>query len=274
MKIQVVRNKRLFDQVCLGIVLCLELTGMCQPLEIAAVSPRKVARVKTGIFEYRDTDHGKNVGRSKISIRQLPNTGNLRFTNKADFSDGFSGFQSQRWEAVTAPNFQPILARLSFFRGNELVPIFELGYEPGKVIGFLMSRRDTSAQGIKQAVEMPVPDDIVDQRIDWAAILASNLEAGGHIEFNVFDPITGVSHVTAVVGPFQRIQVPAGTFSSYQVEYQIEKQNRTEHYRLFVSAKCPRIMLREDFPNGVVSELVRNSEAAMRPSSCRSARDN
>jgi hypothetical protein len=36
----------------------------------------------------------------------------------------------------------------------------------------------------------------------------------------------------------------------------MEKPNRAEHYRLFVTKKLPHMMLREDFPNGVVSELV------------------
>jgi hypothetical protein len=213
----------------------------------------------TGIFEYRDTDHGKQVGSAMIAIQRLAGSGNLRFIAKADFAEDFSGFHSQRWEAVTSPEFRPMLAKLAFLRGDEVVPVFELRYESGKATGFVVSHRD-STQGIRQTVNAPVPYGIVDQRIDWAAILASDLETGEHIEFNVFDPGTGVSRVTAEVRPSAELRGPAGTFSAYRVDYQMEKRNGTEHFRLFVTKRLPHVMLREDFPNGVVSELVHISD--------------
>jgi hypothetical protein len=52
------------------------------------------------------------------------------------------------------------------------------------------------------------------------------------------------------------LRVPAGTFSAFRVDYKIEKPNRTERYRLFVTKELPHMMLREDFQNGVISELV------------------
>ena len=80
-----------------------------------------------------------------------------------------------------------------------------------------MSRK-ASTEGIKQTVDALVPGGIVDQRIDWAAILASDLETGEHIEFNVFDPSNGVSRVTAEVRPSEELRVPAGTFSAFRVD--------------------------------------------------------
>ncbi len=246
--------------LCIGLAFSLGASGAGKPLANAADWPRNVARVKRGIFEYRDSNHGKNVGNSTITIQRLAGSGNLKFINRADFSESFSGFQSQRWEAVTSPEFRPILAKLAFLRGDEVVPVFELSYEFGKVTGFVLIRK-ASTQGIKQTVDALVPAGIVDQRIDWAAILASDLETAEHIEFNVFDPSSGVSRVTAGVGPPEELRVPAGTFSAFRVDYRMEKPNRTEHYRLFVTKKLPHMMLREDFPNGVVSELVRMPES-------------
>ncbi|UWZ86917.1 DUF3108 domain-containing protein [Occallatibacter riparius] len=259
---QSTRNNAHRMVACVRLVLWIGISGAVMPATNAADLNRDIARVKTGVFEYRDSDCGKNVGNSKITIQRLSGSGNLRFMNEANFSDGFSGFESQRWEAVTSPGFQPILARLAFVRDEEPFPIFDLSYEYGEVKGFLMRREDASAQRAKQAIDEAVPPGIVDQRIDWGAILASALEPGERIQFDVFDPVTGVGHVTAEVGSAQLIRVAAGTFRCYPVDYQIKKLNRTEHYRLFVSMRLPHIMVREDFPNGVVSELVRILAAA------------
>jgi hypothetical protein len=240
--------------------------GLALPMELgsqSAASARNVRRVKTGVFAYRDSDHGKQVGSGTITIRRLAGSGNLSFAVKADFAEDFSGFHSQRWEALTSPDFRPVSANLAFLRGDEVVPVFELRYELGKVTGFLVKRKD-SAQGTRQAVDATVPADIVDQRIDWAAILASDLVAGGHIAFSVFDPGTGVSHVTAEVSPAEELRVPAGTFTALRVDYHMAKRTGTEHFRLFVTKTLPHIMLREDFPNGVVSELVRISNPSPR----------
>lgn len=226
---------------------------------IAASSPRKVTRVKTGFFEYRDSDHSKQVGSSTITIQRIVGSGNLKLVDKAEFGEGFSGFHSQRWEVVTSAEFRPILARLAFLRGDEVSPVFELKYQSGKATGFV----EDSTEGSKQTVDAPVPSGVVDQRIDWAAILASDLKTGEQIEFSVFDPVTGISSVTAEVGPSEELRVPAGTFSAFRVDYHMQKPRGTEHYRLFVSTKLPRLMLREDFPNGVVSELVMISEKAL-----------
>ena len=254
------RNRTRWISVCIGLAFSLAVADAGKPLANAADWPRNVVRVKTGIFEYRDSNRGKKVGSSTITIQRLAGSGNLSFINTAEFSDGSSGFQSQRWEAVTSPEFRPILAKLAFLRGDEVVPVFEISYGFGRATGFVVSRK-ASTQPIKQTIDAAVPDDIVDQRIDWAAILASDLETGEHIEFNVFDPGSGISRVTAEVGPSEELQVPAGTFSAFRVDYQMEKPKGAERYRLFVSRNLPHMMLREDFPNGVVSELIRVRES-------------
>ena len=254
------RNKTSWTAACIGLAFSLGVADAGKPRANATDWPRNVVRVKTGIFEYRDSNRGKKVGSSTITIQRLAGSGNLSFINKAEFSDGSSGFQSQRWEAVATPEFRPILAKLAFLHGDEVVPVFEVRYGFGRATGFLVSRK-SSPQRIKQTIDALVPEDIVDQRIDWAAILASDLETGGNIEFNVFDPSSGVSRVTAEVGPSEELRVPAGTFSAVRVDYQIEKLGRTERYRLFVARNLPHMMLREDFSNGVVAELVRVRES-------------
>jgi hypothetical protein len=129
---QTMRNRACWTCLCVGLAFSLGLTGARKSLANIAGSPRNIARVKTGIFEYRDSDHGKQVGSSTMTIQRLAGSGNLRFIDKADFAEGFSGFHSQRWEAVTSPEFRPILAKLGFLRGDEVVPVFELRYDSGK----------------------------------------------------------------------------------------------------------------------------------------------
>jgi len=255
-KFQIMRSRTRWISVGIGLAFSLGVADAGKPFVNAADWPRNIVRVKTGIFEYRDSNRGKKVGSSTITIQRLAGSGNLSFINRAEFSQGSSGFQSQRWEAVTSPEFRPILAKLAFLHGDEVVPVFELSYGFGRATGFVVSR-NASTQGIKQTIDAVVPGDIVDQRIDWAAILASDLETGGHIEFNVFDPVNGVSRVTAEVGPSEQLHVPAGSFSALRVDYQMDKPKGVERYRLFVTRDLPHLMLREDFPNGVVSELVR-----------------
>ena len=96
-------------------------------------------------------------------------------------------------------------------------------------------------------------------------MLATNLETGQQFEFNVYDPGTVVSLVEGQVRDLEQIKVPAGTFRAYRIVYQIEKSGRTEHYQLFASRESPHVMIREEFPNGVISELVQVSKSARRP---------
>lgn len=219
-----------------------------------AFSP-EIARVKTGIFKYRDLKDGRQIGSDSASIRRLDASGNLEITAQARFVNDSSGFNSQRWEAVTSPGFQPISAGFSLVSKNETVPVFALRYAANQVTGFAMKRTEEGTR-VKRKVEAYVPDDIVDQRIDWVAILCSSLVAGSSFEFQVFDPETGVSHVIAHVEPPLDVQVPAGTFKAVVVDYRVEKRSGFEHYRLFVNDSLPHMMLREEFPNGVTSELL------------------
>ena len=126
-------------------------------------------------------------------------------------------------------------------------------------------KRKGSGQGTKQTIDASVPANTIDQRIDWAAVLAGNLETGQQFEFNVYDPGTGVGRVVGQVGDLEQIRVPAGTFRAYRIVYQMEKSGHTEHYQMLASEDSPHVMLREEFPNGVISELVQVSEYDGRP---------
>ena len=127
--------------------------------------------------------------------------------------------------------------------------------------GFAVSRKDSEA-GTRRSIDVALPANTVDQRIDWATVLASNLETGQQFEFNVYDPGTGISRVRAQVGALERVQVPDGSFEAYRVIYRIEKPGGTEQHQLLASRALPHIMVRDEFPNGTVDELVEVTEGA------------
>jgi hypothetical protein len=103
---------------------------------------------------------------------------------------------------------------------------------------------------------MRKPGDIVDQRVDWAAVSASNLEPGQEFEFDVYDPSLGVSHVVVRAGAAQSITVPAGLFKVFRAIYEINKRTGVEKYQVFVTTAEPRMLVREEFPDGTASDLV------------------
>jgi hypothetical protein len=128
-----------------------------------------------------------------------------------------------------------------------------LKYADGYVTG---SEEKESSRANK--IDSHVPPGTVDQRIDWAAAMSTGLVVGDKFNFTVFDPATGISQVTGKVAGDERIIVPAGTFDTVRIIYQIEKSKGTERYEVFVAKALPRMMVREDFPNGTSSELVGN----------------
>jgi hypothetical protein len=242
-------------------VVAAEAQDQGRPTNTTAGSSPNAGRLKTGIFTYRDLDHGNEVGRGAITIRKLTDSGRYAFSNDSTFAADFSGFRSQRWEATATPTFEPISATLAFIRGSEIVPVLDLQYGSNRVTGFVVERKGP-ASGTKRPVDAPVPVNTVDQRIDWAAVLAGNLETGQEFEFNVYDPSTGVSRVAGRVGPLEQVRVPAGSFRAYRIIYQMEKAGTTEHYQMLASQDLPRVMLREEFPNGVFTELIQITEPA------------
>jgi hypothetical protein len=211
--------------------------------------PRSVERLKAGTFLYHDYQGHTELGQSAITIEHLPNSPNFRFA--ADISGKFE----QQWESIASPTFDPISARLSFGEAVDSVPAFELHYSLARVTGFVTDRTGP-AKGTNRPVDSPVPPNTVDQRIDWAAVIAGDLRPGNRFEFKVYDPGTGISRVVGQVGPVERVKLPAGVFDAYRLIYQIEKSTGAEHYQSLASKDLPRIFLREEFPDGVIGELV------------------
>ena len=208
-------------------------------------------RLKTGQFLYRDSSEGKQLGTSRIAIQLTAAGGNY------DFSAETIGYGDQQWESIATPSFAPLSAKLSFGKAKNSSPAFDLTYVPGRVTGFVVTHSHSNpGSGMRRAVDAFVPADTVDQRIDWATVLANDLQPGGRFQFSVYDPGIGVSHVLAQVGPLEGIHVPAGFFHVFRITYRVSKATGTEQYVVFASESLPRVMVREDFPDGTRSELA------------------
>ena len=134
-------------------------------------------------------------------------------------------------------------------------------YGRDRVTGSAGTTADNMTNEAKLAEMKPVsaavPTGTVDQRIDWAAMLASRLEVGQKLDFTVYDPATGVSKVVGEIGKAEQIRVPAGTFETIRAVYRIEKLKETETYEVLASKEMPRFMIREDFSSVMSTELVK-----------------
>ena len=205
-------------------------------------------RLQTGSFSFRTLVDAKEAGRSRIQIRRSANWGNYVFSNLV------TGSFSQSWEAVASPTFGPMSAKLSFGAGAVARTAFERFYHGNRVTGFVVPKKEPSK---RYEVDETVAADTVDQRIDWAAVMAlKEYIEGREFQFHVYDPGTGNSLVSVRIGKSETIAVPAGSFETAHVSYRIDKRSGAETYEVFVTKQVPRFLVKEKFPNGSLIELV------------------
>jgi hypothetical protein len=217
--------------------------------EIVPPATPDAHRLMTGQFLYQDSSNGKELGTSSIRIEKDATTGNYRFSVETN------GFADQQWEAVATPSFVPLSARLSFGKAPNRLPYFDIAYASGKVTGSLATRTH-SVLGPSHPVDAVISPGTVDQRIDWATVLASDLQPGRQFQFSVYDPAIGSSSVLATVGPLEEVRVPAGAFQIFRITSRVQKATGAEQYVVFATKTLPRVMVREDFPDGTITELA------------------
>jgi hypothetical protein len=201
--------------------------------------------LKTGRFHYDVRSGDKEVA-----------TGVLNIENRSEslfFTGTFTASVCQHWESTASPGFVPRSATLRFCKDGPDRPVFELNYskEGNRVRGVRYVKSE------KTDVNAAIPTHTVDQRIDWAAVMALPLKPGYKFEFKVYDPGTGLSPLLGSVDDEQTIETPAGRFKVYQLTYQMNKPGREEHYQSWVTADSPRMLVRIRFPDGSVSSLTR-----------------
>lgn len=116
---------------------------------------------------------------------------------------------------------------------------------------------DGRLPGSDRAVEADIPEDAVDQRIDWATVMATDLAPGQKFLFEVYDAKTAVSHVNCIVSDGGILDTPFGKVPALRLDYSVEKSSGTESYSVYATRAFPRVMLREDLPGGLTSLLVK-----------------
>jgi hypothetical protein len=200
-------------------------------------------RLRTGRFDYRVMKAEREIAKFTVTVEKATD-GNFRFAGEA------VGF-NEKWKSIATPAFHPVSAMLRMQLRDGKMYSMTLKYDDGHATG--SEQKELSPAN---KIDNHVPLGTVDQRIDWAAAISTGREVGDKFNFTVFDPATGVSQVTGEVTKEEKIIVPAGTFDTVRIVYQIEKSKGTERYEVLATKALPYIMVREDFPNGTSSELV------------------
>jgi hypothetical protein len=210
-------------------------------------------RLRAGSFTYRTLVDGAEAGRALIRVHTRDDSGNYVFSNLV------TGSFSQYWETVASATFAPVSAKLSFGEGARARSAFELSYHGNRVTGFVIPRKEPSK---RREVDERVTEDTIDQRIDWAAVMAlKEYVEGEEFLFHVYDPGTGNSRIRVRIGETGTTVVPAGSFEAVRVSYQVDKSSGAETYEAFVTKQAPRFLVKEKFPDGSVGELVKFAES-------------
>ena len=234
-------KKSIFAEVIAGLVLFMAAGFL---LGTETEHSFDATRLRTGRFDYRMMKANTEIAKFIVTVEKAAD-GNFRFTGEA------AGFD-QKWESIATPTFHPVSALLRMQLRDGKTYSMNLKYDDGHVTGSEQKESEPTNK-----IDSHVPPGTIDQRIDWAAAMSSGLKVGDKFNFTVFDPATGVSQVTGEATRDEKTIVPAGTFDTLRIRYQIEKSKGTERYEVLATKALPRMMVREDFPNGTSSELVR-----------------
>lgn len=232
---------RTLPTLCLVLLSPIASAQVCPPSGDANTRPTfDAALLREGRFTYHTTLKGESLGDTVIEIRRTGST--YRITMSAPRI-------AQSWEAVVRRSFAPVSAHLKMqSRG---VPYeMNLIYDRTRVTGDERNGETTTP------VRAAARGIVIDQRVDWASIMALEPASGPSLLVRVFDPSTGLSPMLGKVGTSRSMTGAWGTASAVRLDYSICKREHIENYSVFATEATPRMMLREDMPNGLVSELV------------------
>lgn len=222
--------------------LLLALALACPSTAGANANPTfDAAQLKEGRFVYHTTLKGESLGETVIEIRHA--AVNTVITMNAPKV-------AQSWKATVAKSFAPLSASLEM-RGKKGPYAMAIEYDGAKITG------EEREGGITRPVNALAKGVVIDQRVDWAAIMAANAPAKSSIALQVFDPSTGSSTMLGKIGDTQSMSGAFGNAEAVRLDYTICKRDHLEQYTVYATRETPRYMLREDMPNGLVSELIR-----------------
>ena len=141
-------------------------------------------RLQLGTFRYSDSSNGQVVGESRIRIQRAEGGREYIFSNVVE------GASDQHWKAVITSTFRPISAELTFGGDGEQHKAFDLSYSRNCVSGVAATRDHNHF--IDRRIGEEIAVDTVDQRIDWAAVMAlKSYEESETFTFHVYDTRMG-----------------------------------------------------------------------------------
>lgn len=199
------------------------------------------AALREGKFTYQLSVNNDVIGLATIEVRST-NTGEYRITLESEDVE-------QHWSSSFKRDFEPVTADLVMSSGDSLYRL-TIAYSKRGATG-----TDTT-KGKATPFTATFDERVVDQRVDWAAMMAAVVPDSSKVQFHVFDPSTSTSRLTGTSTDVQPLHSVLGSAPTVRLDYTIEKESHTEKYSVFATKPHPRVMLREEMPGNLVSVLV------------------
>jgi hypothetical protein len=106
-----------------------------------------------------------------------------------------------------------------------------------------------------QAVSAAIRGQVIDQRVDGAAMMAAGFTTNG-VSFEDYDPGSGFSRLTGTKQPGKDMGSLLGRQRAAELHYTIHKKDHAQSYVVYATESLPRAMLREEMPRDLVAELI------------------
>lgn len=197
--------------------------------------------LRQGKFTYQLSLQGKPIGVAMIEIRA---------TQRGNYQITFGSKDvEQSWTSTLDRRFSPIEAKLEMLSGRGAYSM-SVSYTANKATG--TERVDGSVRTFSTMLE----GQVVDQRVDWAAMMAATFPSVGQIEFLVFDPSTSTSRLVGRRSESGPVDGTFRTLPAVRLDYTIHKGPHAECYTVFATRDRPCMMLREEMPGELVSQLI------------------
>lgn len=204
------------------------------------------SRIRAGTFTYALMFQGNRLGEYTLNLGR---TAEGRWRGR----ESMSGPMSQRSTYTFTDAVEPVSVTQEVTQASVSLTS-DLAYEDGRVTGTATVPRGAAQQG-----QMPELEDVsvdttlvegaIDENMALAAVLAAPLEVGAEFTIPVYSPRTGIAELSAEVTGEETVEVPAGSFETFEVDLSTAQADFT----LYVTREAPRMLVRQEFAAQPVS---------------------
>lgn len=224
---------------------------------VLAAPELDAGRMRTGEFRYGILFRDDRLGAYTLSVSEREDG----TWEVAEAATGASGSQSGTY--VFTRTLEPVSAEQEGTMGPVSAKL-GLRYANGRVTGRGSLPAPPEEPGGTPEVEEIVVDTAlaegtIDENMGLAAVLASPLAPGFRLELPFYDPRRGVGRLTAEVSGQETVEVPAGTYEAYRVEYSTGEAPLV----VYVTVEAPRLLVKQELagqPVEIVLEEVESGE--------------